>query len=85
MSRGQSAFGRWLQRVLDADTRYICAACDDRFRCRTEGVEHVLRCHPEFSCVSLDAGSRPSALEPVPALVAVSVTARPMVPTPLWN
>jgi hypothetical protein len=40
---------RWLQRTIDADERYICAACDDRFAGRSDGIAHVLDCHPEFA------------------------------------
>ncbi|MCC6495347.1 MAG: hypothetical protein IT193_03710 [Propionibacteriaceae bacterium] len=86
MSRAQGRFGRWLQRVLDADTRYICAACDDRFRCRIEGIEHVLRCHPEFGCVSLEATDvRPAVVEPVLTRAPATTATRPLVPTPLWS
>jgi hypothetical protein len=51
MSHGTGRFSRWVNRVLDADERYICATCDDRFPGRTEGVVHVAACHPEVSTV----------------------------------
>lgn len=44
-------FDRWLDRVTMTDDRYICGACDDRFRNRALGFEHVLRCHPEYQGV----------------------------------
>ena len=44
-------FERWLDRLVTPDTRYICAGCDDRFQTRFAGVEHVLRCHPEYQGV----------------------------------
>ncbi len=41
----------WLDRVVEADPRYICAACDDRFPNHALGAEHVWRCHPEYEGV----------------------------------
>lgn len=41
-------FGGWLDRLLLADNRYICGGCDDRFQSRSQGIEHVQRCHPEY-------------------------------------
>lgn len=49
MSRSLVRLSCWLQRVMDADERYICAACDDRFAGRTEGIAHVVAHHPEYS------------------------------------
>ncbi len=42
---------RWLDRLVTPDTRYVCGGCDDRFQTRYAGVEHVLRCHPEYQGV----------------------------------
>ena len=39
---------RWMDRVIIPDDRYVCGGCDDRFVSRSMGVDHVLRCHPEF-------------------------------------
>lgn len=37
-----------IERILNADSRYVCAACDERFPSASAGVEHVVRCHPEY-------------------------------------
>lgn len=37
-----------IERILNADSRYVCAACDERFPNATAGIEHVARCHPEY-------------------------------------
>ena len=58
-------FDRWVDRVVASDDRYICAACDDRFHDRAEGVDHVLRCHPEYQGVVVYEGTPQS--RPVPA------------------
>lgn len=51
----------WLDHLVEPDTRYVCGACDDRFHTRLQGVEHLLRFHPEFQGVvvyeSDDAGA----------------------------
>lgn len=44
-------FDHWIDRLVVPDDRYICAGCDDRFMTRSLGVEHVLRCHPEYEGV----------------------------------
>jgi hypothetical protein len=44
-------FERWLDRLVAPDTRYVCGGCDDRFQSRLQGVEHVLRSHPEYQGV----------------------------------
>lgn len=49
MNRVTSRFSRWMSQVLDADERYICGVCDDRFPGRYEGTSHVVACHPEFA------------------------------------
>jgi hypothetical protein len=49
MSSSAGRLSRWMNRVLDADDRYICGCCDDRFPGRPEGVAHVIACHPEFA------------------------------------
>lgn len=38
----------WLDLLIIPDDRYACGGCDDRFVSRSLGVEHVLRCHPEY-------------------------------------
>lgn len=69
----------WLDRVIESDPRFICAACDDRFANRAQGVEHVWRCHPEYEGVLLGeigferpvpvrVGSRMPSPQPVHAL-----------------
>ena len=48
------AIGRlcfWLQRTMDTEERFICAACDDRFPGRSAAIQHVIHCHPEFAAV----------------------------------
>ena len=60
-------FDRWLDRVVATDDRFVCAACDDRFHSRSEGIEHVLRCHPEYQGVVVYEG----AASPQPVTVAV--------------
>lgn len=66
-------FDHWLDRVVATDDRFICAACDDRFHSRAEGIEHVLRCHPEYQGVVVYEGA------PAQAQTAVSVpTRRPL-------
>ena len=42
---------RWLNRLVIPDDRYSCGGCDDRFVSRSLGVDHVLRCHPEYQGV----------------------------------
>jgi hypothetical protein len=42
---------RWMDRLIIPDDRYVCGACDDRFVSRSQGVAHVLRCHPEIQGV----------------------------------
>lgn len=54
-------FDRWLDRVVLTDDRYICAACDDRFRSRIQGVEHMLHCHPEYTGVVVYEAAVPAA------------------------
>ncbi len=58
-------FDRWLDRVVLADDRYICAACDDRFHSRIQGVEHMLHCHPEYTGVVVYEASAPARPAPV--------------------
>lgn len=40
-----------MDRLIIPDDRYVCGACDDRFVSRSQGVAHVLRCHPEIQGV----------------------------------
>ena len=49
MSHTAGRLSHWLDRVIDADERYICGACDIRFPGRIEGISHVEACHPEFA------------------------------------
>lgn len=46
----------WFDRLMKADERYVCGVCDDRFFDRTEGTDHILRCHPEFRTVMVYEG-----------------------------
>ena len=46
-----SMMERWMDRVVVPDERYACGTCDDRFGSRSLGVDHVLRCHPEYTDV----------------------------------
>jgi hypothetical protein len=81
-----SRFDRWLDRKLASDDRYICAACDDRFTSRSQGIAHVLHSHPEYqgvvvyegvaplqptTQVARPAASRPVGLNPAPVRVPV--------------
>lgn len=74
-------FDRWLDRTLGSDDRYICAACDDRFLNRSQGVEHVLHCHPEYSGVVVYEGA--DQLHPVPARSARTPIAVGLRPSPV--
>lgn len=74
-----SRFDRWLDRVVATDDRFICAACDDRFHSRSEGIEHVLRCHPEYQGVVVYEG----APTPVPQTVTVSTRRPGLSPAPV--
>lgn len=66
-------FDRWLDRVIQTDERVICAACDDRFHSRALGVEHVLRCHPEYQGVVVyDEAPAPAPTPVAPARPAWS-------------
>ena len=51
--RALKAASTWLDRVIEADERIVCAACDDRFWTQEDGVAHVLRHHPEYRGVML--------------------------------
>lgn len=71
-------FDRWLDRTLGSDDRYICAACDARFHVRSQGMEHVLHCHPEYAGVVVYEGVE--QLRPVAARAArtpIAVNLRP--------
>lgn len=81
MSHATGRLTRWMDRILDADERYICAACDDRFPGRSEGISHVMACHPEFAGMlanePVDQHWTPDS-EPVPARPLG--TTRPLMP-----
>jgi hypothetical protein len=81
-SQALGRLSRWLQQIIDSDERYICAACNDRFLGRGEGVAHVVRCHPDYAGVlaneAIDPGQRPFA-EPCPTRTIVPAT-RPLMP-----
>lgn len=80
-----SRFDHWLDRLIADDDRYICAACDDRFHSRSEGIEHVLRCHPEYQGVVVYEGAEQPqpASEPVrPSRVSLPVGLAP-APVPI--
>ena len=68
-------FDRWLDRVVADDDRFICAACDDRFRSRSVGIEHVLRCHPEYQGVVVYEGAANPKPVAVPATMRRPLTA----------
>lgn len=70
-------FDRWLDRVVANDDRFVCAACDDRFHSRSEGIEHVLRCHPEYQGVVVYEGA------PSPEPVTVPAPTRRPLPVGL--
>lgn len=77
---GGGIFGLWgallnhLERIIESDERCICAACNDKFANRFEGIQHVLRCHPEYQGVMLDnVGPNPRGFSPAPVPVAVRV------------
>jgi len=78
MNRLAARFSRWMDQILDADERYICAVCDDRFPGRYEGTSHVVACHPEFAgmLTTVDHDRTP-VCEPVPA--RPSGATRPLV------
>ena len=85
MTRAAARLSRWLDGVIDADRRYICGSCDDRFPGRAEGMAHVLAFHPEF------AGTFPTELAdpawtPVsePAMARPLGTTRPLMPVLGW-
>lgn len=56
-------FERWLDHLVAPDTRYVCGGCDDRFPTRFAGVEHVLRCHPEYQGVVVYEGAAEPVIE----------------------
>ena len=81
MSRGLGRLSLWLQRTMDAEERFICAACDDRFPGRSAAIEHVIHCHPEFAAVYADeTGRRRDSSESCPQR-PVPGTALPLVPS----
>lgn len=87
MSRAQGRLALWLQRVIDADGRYICAACDDRFADRTDGITHVMHCHPEYASMlagATVAHGRTHAPDVTPPRVVGNPT-RPLVPAAGWS
>ena len=49
----------WLDRMVDADERVVCALCDQRFSGFDDGNVHVRRVHPEHAY-----GSRPTVSVP---------------------
>ncbi len=79
-----SALRRWVNRIIDADERYICGCCDDRFPGRAEGVAHVVAFHPEFAGAfanePVDHAWTPAS-EPVP--MRPLGTPRPFMP--VWG
>jgi len=56
----------WLDRMVESDPRFICAACDDRFPSRALGAEHVWRCHPEYVGVLIAELAREQEVVAVP-------------------
>jgi hypothetical protein len=77
-----SRFDHWLDRMVAGDDRYICAACDDRFHSRSEGIEHVLRCHPEYQGVVVYEGAEQPGPVPTPTPVRPSRAPLPVGLTP---
>lgn len=57
----------WLDRVVDADERVVCAICDQRFSGFEEGFVHLRLAHPQFAM----------GWQPAPA-PAYSPTPRPL-------
>ena len=53
----------WLDRVVDADERVVCALCDQRFSGFDEGNVHLIMAHPEYA-----NGRRPQFAVPAYAL-----------------
>ncbi|MGV8907499.1 MAG: hypothetical protein ACOH1Y_00810 [Propionicimonas sp.] len=86
-SRLLRRLSRWLLQTMEADGRYICAACDDRFRGRGEGVAHVVHCHPESAGILADeavATGRTQAAEPCPTRKDAASN-RPFLPATSWS
>jgi hypothetical protein len=50
----------WLDRVVDADERVVCAVCDQRFCCFEEGNVHVRMAHPQFIVGAWQPAAAPS-------------------------
>jgi hypothetical protein len=87
MSRAVGRLSRWLERVMDADERFICAACDDRFADRSDGITHVMHCHPEFATAftsEVVAHGRTTIPDACPPR-AVGSTSRPLMPVASWS
>ncbi len=55
----------WFDRLIEADQRYACGVCDDRFNDLALAADHVLHCHPEFRAVALYDGTE---AEPISAV-----------------
>lgn len=64
-------FVGWLDRVVEADDRVVCAICDQRFHGFDEGGVHVRRAHPQY----VMSAWQPA---PVPAYSAASTGGRAM-------
>lgn len=87
MSRARGRLSLWLERVIDADERYICAACDDRFANRGDGITHVVHCHPEYASVlagTTIGHGRTSSPDVCPPRT-VGTPTRPLVPAAGWS
>lgn len=80
MSRAAGRLSRWLDRVIDADERYICGACDIRFPGRTEGISHVEACHPEFATVATAVADHDWTPAGEPALARSLGATSPLMP-----
>ena len=86
-SQAFARLSRWLQRSINTDERYICAACDDRFPGRDEGVAHVVHSHPEFAGALADevinSGWR-QVVQPCPTPTVPAPTG-PLMPAAGWS
>jgi|GEM_PF-3154767 len=54
----------WLDRVVDADERVVCAICDERFAGFDQGRAHVRMAHPHQ--VPLSWRMAPASSAPTP-------------------
>lgn len=85
ITRALGRFSVWLEKTIDADERYICASCEDRFPGRSAAIEHVIHCHPEFAGVyANESAGREQSPETCPRGLMPG-TALPLVPAAGWS